>query len=82
MDLYSSTLVMKLFNNSIYIKLFEAEIITVKLKASLLLNASLHIRSLTFITKALCLVATVECYFCSFYCATLVYLADVHNVLC
>ena len=34
-------------------KLFSSKIITVKLKASLLLNASLHIRPLTFINEAL-----------------------------
>ena len=36
----------------------ESEIITVKLKASLLLNASLHICLLTFITKVLCLLGS------------------------
>ena len=56
--LYSTALVMKLFNNSR--KLFHAEIIIVKLKASLLLNALLHIHPLTSITKTLCLVATVS----------------------
>ena len=34
-------------------KLFQAEIITVKLKAILLLNALLRIRPLTFINEAL-----------------------------
>ena len=38
--------------------------ITVKLKVSLLLHASLHICPLTFITEALHLVATVGCSFC------------------
>ena len=40
----SALLLMKLFNNS-------SEIITVKLKPSLLLNASLHVYLLTFITE-------------------------------
>ena len=39
-------------------KLFY-EIVTVKLKASLLLNASLCICPLTFVTEAICLVARV-----------------------
>ena len=34
-------------------KLFQAEIVTVKLKVSLLLNVSLRIRPLTFINEAL-----------------------------
>ena len=51
MALYYSAVVMKGFNNSR--KLFLAEIITVKLKASLLLNASLRIRPLTFINETL-----------------------------
>ena len=34
-------------------KLFKAEIVTVKLKAGLLLNASLHIYPLTFINEVL-----------------------------
>ena len=51
MALYSSTLVMKLFNNSR--KLFYAEIINVKPKAILLLNASLCIHPLTFLTEVL-----------------------------
>ena len=59
--LYSSAIVMKFFNNS-----RKAEIITVKLKDSLLLNMSLCIRPLTFITEALHLVATVRCSFCSY----------------
>ena len=42
---------MKGFNSSR--KLFKAKIITVKLKANLLLNASLRIRPLTFINEAL-----------------------------
>ena len=58
MALYFSVLVMKLFNNST--KLFKAKIITVKLKASLLLSVSLHICPLTFIHKVPCLVATIS----------------------
>ena len=42
---------MKDFNSSR--KLFEAEIVTVKLKAGFLLNALLCIRPLTFINKVL-----------------------------
>ena len=42
---------MKGFTNSR--KLFEAEIITVELKVSLLLNVSLRIRPLTFIYEVL-----------------------------
>ena len=53
MALYFSGIVMKGFNSSR--KLFEAETITVKLKASLLLNVSLCIHPLTFINEALCL---------------------------
>ena len=53
--LYSSALLM---NSSR--KLFKAKIITVHLKSNLLLNASLHIWPLTFITEALCLVATAR----------------------
>ena len=49
---------MKLFNNSR--ELFQTKNITVKLKASLLLNALLHIRKLTFLTEVLCPVATVR----------------------
>ena len=49
MALYFSTVVMRGFNSSR--KLFLAEIITVKLKAGLLLNASLCIRPLTFINE-------------------------------
>ena len=49
--LYSSVVVVKGSNTSR--KLFQAEIITVKLKASLLLNAPLRIRPLTFINEAL-----------------------------
>ena len=41
---------MKGFNSSR--KLFLAEIVIVKLKAGLLLNASLHIRPFTFINEA------------------------------
>ena len=52
MALYSSALVVKLFNNSR--KLFYAKIITVKPKDSLLLNALLHICTLTFLTEVLC----------------------------
>ena len=44
---------MKGFNSSR--KLFYAEIVTVKPKACLLLNALLHIYPLTFINKVLCL---------------------------
>ena len=51
MALYSSAVVMKGFNSSR--KLFQADIITVKLKAGLLLNASLRIRPLTFINEVL-----------------------------
>ena len=47
---------MKGFTNSR--KLFLAEIITVKLKASLLLNALLRIRPLTFINEALSLLGS------------------------
>ena len=53
MALYSSVVVMKGFNSST--KLLKAEIVTVKLKAGLLLNVSLHIHPLTFINEALCL---------------------------
>ena len=53
MALYSSAVVMKGFNSSR--KLFQAKIVTVKLKAGLLLNASLCICPLTFINEALCL---------------------------
>ena len=42
---------MKSFNSSR--KLFKAEIVAVKLKAGLLLNASLCIRTLTFINEVL-----------------------------
>ena len=45
--LYPSAVVMKGFTSSR--KLFYAKITTVKLKVSLLLNVSLHIRPLTFI---------------------------------
>ena len=48
--LYSSAEVMKGFNSR---KLFEVEIVTVKLKAGDLLNVSLRIRPLTFINEAL-----------------------------
>ena len=51
MALYSSAIVMKAFDSSR--KLFQAEIITVRLKVGLLLNAPLHIRPLTFINEAL-----------------------------
>ena len=51
MALYSSAVVMKGFKSSR--KLFYAEIVTVKLKAGLLSNTSLHIHLLTFINKAL-----------------------------
>ena len=44
---------MKVFNNGI--KLFQAEIVTVKLKAGFFSNVSIHIHPLTFINKALCL---------------------------
>ena len=55
MTLYSSALVMKLFNNSkSYFKRNGKAP-----KASLLLNALLRIHPLTFITEALCLLATV-----------------------
>ena len=48
--LYSSAVVMKGFDSSR--KLFLAKIVTVKLKASLLLNLSLRICPLTFINVA------------------------------
>ena len=51
MALYSSAVVIKDFNSSR--KLFYAKIATVKLKAGLLLSASLHICLLTFIYRAL-----------------------------
>ena len=50
MALYSSALVMKLFNSSQKLK-----IITVKLKTTLLLNASLQVHLLTFVTVLLVL---------------------------
>ena len=50
MALYSKR---NIFNNSR--KLFQAENIIVKLKAGLLLNASLHIHPLIFITEVFCL---------------------------
>ena len=53
---------MELFNSCR--KLFKAEIITVKPEVSLLLNASLHIHSLTFITEALCVVAAARWFTC------------------
>ena len=56
MALYSSAIVMKGFNSSR--KLFKVEIITVKLKAGLILNASLCICPLTFINEALRLLGT------------------------
>ena len=62
--LYSSALVMNLFNNFMAESCFKI-IITVKLKASLLLNALLYICPLTLITEALHRVATVRCSFCS-----------------
>ena len=49
--LYSSAVVMKGFNSSR--KLFWAEIVTVKLKPGLLLNALLRIRPLTYINEVL-----------------------------
>ena len=55
--LYSSALVMKLFNSSK--NMFKVEIITMKLKTNLILNASLCICLLTFITEVLHLVVTV-----------------------
>ena len=57
--LYSNALVMKPFNNSR--KLFQTKITITKPKASLLLNALLCIRPLTFITEVFCLVTTVRC---------------------
>ena len=51
MVLYSSAVVMKGFNISR--KLFYTKIITVKLKASLLLNGLLCIRPLIFINEVL-----------------------------
>ena len=53
MALYSSAVVVKGFNSSI--KLFQAEIVAVKLKAGLLLNVLLRIRLLTCINGTLCL---------------------------
>ena len=53
MALYLSAVVMKGFNSSR--KLLQAEIVTVKLKAGLLLNVLLRICPLTFINEALCL---------------------------
>ena len=53
---------MKLFKLTIVEKV---EIITVKLKASLLLNVPLCIHPLTITTEALRLVVTVRCSFCS-----------------
>ena len=53
MALYSSAVATKGFNSSR--KLFYAQIIIVKLKAGLLLNASLRIRPLPFKNEALCL---------------------------
>ena len=61
MALYYSALVTKIFNNSR--KLFYVKIMAVKLKASLFLNASLHIPLLTLLTEALHLVSTVGCSF-------------------
>ena len=49
--LYSSAVVMKGFYSSR--KLFQTKIVTVKLKAGLLLNASLPIHPFTFINEAL-----------------------------
>ena len=49
--LYFSAVVIKGFTSSR--KFFKAEITTVKLKVSLLLNVSLRIRPLTFINEAL-----------------------------
>ena len=49
--LYSSAVEMNAFNSSR--KLFQAKIVTVKLKAGLPLKASLHIHPLTFINEAL-----------------------------
>ena len=51
MALYSSAVVMKGFTSTR--KLFSTEFITVKLKADLLLYASVRIRLLTFIIEAL-----------------------------
>ena len=51
MALYSSAVVIKGFNSSR--KLFKAEIVTVKLKAGLLLNVSVRIHLFTFINEVL-----------------------------
>ena len=59
MTFYSSVLVMKLLT-----VVEGCKIITVKPKASLLLNVSLHLPTHLY-TEVLCLVATVECSFCS-----------------
>ena len=73
--LYSSALVMKHFNKSR--KLFQVKIITVMLKASLLLNALLCIHPLTFITEVFHLVVLLG----SQYCINLVFLEGIHDVL-
>ena len=49
--LYLSVVEIKGFNSSR--KLFYAKIVTVELKADLLLNALLHIRPLTFVNEVL-----------------------------
>ena len=79
--LYSYSLLMKFFNSSG--KLFYAEIITVKLRASLLLNASLCIRPPAFITEVLlCLVATIGVpSVASTMLCILVFLAGIRNML-
>ena len=55
--LYSSTLLMKLLT---VVESCLKQIITVKLKPNLLLNALLHVRPLTFITEVLRLISTTK----------------------
>ena len=77
MALYSSPVVMKGFKSSR--KLFYTEIITVKLKAGLLSNASLYIHPLTFINEVLRLSGSP---FVPSTASPLFSLAGIHNVLC
>ena len=56
--LYTSTLVITLFNSST--KLFEAEIITVTQEVSLPINTSSTLRHTQFKAEALCLVSNVQ----------------------
>ena len=48
---------------------YKAETITVKLKTSILLNASLYIRPLTFITEVLHLAATKPAFLTYYFCS-------------